>query len=203
MDLDTLYKKIFPLGGVDDNNRYVDLTGDKINCVQLVEPALSISEFVLPDKDKTETDRPEKYAYRMPLISIDDHSSTVLVHGFTSHRAQGEVHLPEWRTAVQIRGRQPLYRHRPEPAQPIGIQAGEEQAKHRGDNGLQCLRELSEEWTSDLQRSAHPRHPAKRQGVPAGILWQGQRPRLQLQRTLQHQVCRITKRKHSFCTPRA
>ena len=73
MDLDTLYKKIFPLGGVDDNNRYVDLTGDKINCVQLVEPALSISEFVLPDKDKTETDRPEKYAYRMPLISIDDH----------------------------------------------------------------------------------------------------------------------------------
>ena len=42
-----------------------------------------------------------------------------------------------------------------------------------------------------------------RQGVPAGILWQGQRPRLQLQRTLQHQVCRITKRKHSFCTPRA
>lgn len=66
-----------------------------------------------------------------------------------------------------------------------------------------ALRGLSEEWTSDLQRSAHPRHPAKRQGVPAGILWQGQRPRLQLQRTLQHQVCRITKRKHSFCTPRA
>ena len=47
MDINTLYNTIFPLGGIDDNNRYANLTGDKISSVQLVEPSLSVSEFVL------------------------------------------------------------------------------------------------------------------------------------------------------------
>ena len=78
MDINTLYNKIFPIGGVDDNNKYVNLTGDKINCVQLVEPALSVNEFVLPDKDTSGNDRQDKYAYRIPMISIDDYKISPL-----------------------------------------------------------------------------------------------------------------------------
>ena len=51
MDLNKLYTTIFPIGGIDDNNRYASLTGDKINSVQLLEPALCVSEFVLTKKD--------------------------------------------------------------------------------------------------------------------------------------------------------
>jgi len=72
MDVKDIYSKIFPLGGIDNNNSYVDLTGDKINCVQLIEPALSVSEFTLSKKDKYDkNNQPDKYAYRIPLISID------------------------------------------------------------------------------------------------------------------------------------
>lgn len=73
MDINTLYANIFPIGGVDDNNKYLDLTGDKINCVQLVEPSLGVSEFIL-DKRYTydKNNIPYKYAYRIPMISIDD-----------------------------------------------------------------------------------------------------------------------------------
>ena len=72
MDIKTLYDNIFPIGGVDDNNKYCELTGDKINTVQLLEPAISVSEFVLTKKDTYDkNNQPYKYAYRIPLISID------------------------------------------------------------------------------------------------------------------------------------
>ena len=73
MNITDIYTKIFPIGGVDDNNRYTELTGDKINCVQLVEPALAVSEFLLPEKDTTDANVPDKYAYRIPLISMDNY----------------------------------------------------------------------------------------------------------------------------------
>ena len=73
--LDTLYKTIFPIGGIDDNNKYTELTGDKINSVQLVEPSLGVKEFLL-NKNFFTNDKnniPYKYAYRIPLISINDY----------------------------------------------------------------------------------------------------------------------------------
>ena len=72
MDLNKLYTTIFPIGGIDDNNRYASLTGDKINSVQLLEPALGVSEFVLTKKDSYDKNNVmDKYAYRIPLISIE------------------------------------------------------------------------------------------------------------------------------------
>jgi hypothetical protein len=74
MDIQTIYDKIFPLGGIDDNNRYAELTGDKINSVQVLEPALGVSEFILSKQytyDKNNI--PYKYAYRIPLISIENY----------------------------------------------------------------------------------------------------------------------------------
>ena len=74
MDLNTLYNTIFPRGGVDDNNKYAELTGDKINTVQLLEPALGVTEFILNEKfihDKNNI--PYKYAYRIPMISINEY----------------------------------------------------------------------------------------------------------------------------------
>lgn len=74
MDLNQIYSTIFPIGGVDDNNRYTDLTGDKINAVQLVEPSLSVTEFILTKKETYDkNNRRYKYAYRIPLISIDEY----------------------------------------------------------------------------------------------------------------------------------
>ena len=74
MDIYTLYNKIFPIGGIDDNNRYANLTGDKINKVQLAEPALSVKEIVLTKKDTYDkNNQPNKYAYRIPIISIDNY----------------------------------------------------------------------------------------------------------------------------------
>lgn len=73
MDLNTIYTKIFPLGGIDDNNGYIDLTGNQINTVQLIEPALGVSTFTLSKKYKYDkNNQPDKYAYRIPLVSIDD-----------------------------------------------------------------------------------------------------------------------------------
>ena len=74
MDLNQIYSTIFPIGGIDDNNRYTDLTGDKINAVQLVEPSLSVTEFILTKKETYDkNNRRYKYAYRIPLISIDEY----------------------------------------------------------------------------------------------------------------------------------
>ena len=33
MDINKIYTNIFPIGGIDDNNKYAELTGDKINTV--------------------------------------------------------------------------------------------------------------------------------------------------------------------------
>ena len=74
MDINTIYSTIFPIGGIDDNNRYAELTGDKINSVQVLEPALGVSEFVLSKQytyDKNNL--PYKYAYRIPLVSIENY----------------------------------------------------------------------------------------------------------------------------------
>ena len=70
MDLNTLYTKIFPIGGIDDNNRYIDMTGDEINTVQLTEPSLSVKELVLA---KSGDQIRDKYAHRIPIIAINDH----------------------------------------------------------------------------------------------------------------------------------
>lgn len=73
MDLQEIYNTLFPIGGVDDNNRYAELTGDKINTVQLIEPSLGVSEFVMSKKYMSDKNNiPYKYAYRIPLVSIED-----------------------------------------------------------------------------------------------------------------------------------
>ena len=74
MNIDKIYNTIFPIGGIDDNNKYTELTGDKINSVQLVEPSLAVSEFLLMNKDTYDkNDLIDKYAYRIPMICIDDY----------------------------------------------------------------------------------------------------------------------------------
>lgn len=72
MELDKIYKIIFPLGGIDDNNRYIELTGNQINTVQLVEPAVAVSEFRLTKQDRYDkNNQPDKYACNIPLVMID------------------------------------------------------------------------------------------------------------------------------------
>ena len=73
LDINTLYSTIFPIGGIDDNNIYTELTGDKINSVQLVEPTVSVKEFLLKNTDMYEQELIDKYGYRIPLIAIDDY----------------------------------------------------------------------------------------------------------------------------------
>ena len=74
MDIQKLYRTIFPIGGIDDNNRYSRLTADQINSVQLVEPSLPVSILGLSKKDKYDkNNQPDKYAYRIPIVSIDNY----------------------------------------------------------------------------------------------------------------------------------
>ena len=74
MDINKIYTNIFPIGGIDDNNKYAELTGDKINTVQLLEPALGVQEFIVSKKDMYDKNNiPYKYAYRIPLISINNY----------------------------------------------------------------------------------------------------------------------------------
>ena len=74
MDIQKLYRTIFPIGGIDDNNRYSRLTADQINSVQLVEPSLPVSMLGLSKKDKYDkNNQPDKYAYRIPIVSIDNY----------------------------------------------------------------------------------------------------------------------------------
>ena len=73
MDINTIYNTIFPIGSIDDNNRYANLTGSEINTVQLVEPALGVKEFIINEKTISDANNiPYKYAYRIPMISIED-----------------------------------------------------------------------------------------------------------------------------------
>lgn len=74
MDLNQIYTSIFPIGGVDDNNTYAELTGERINCVQLVEPALGVSRLGLYNKDSMDkNNHHDKYAYRVPIVFIDSY----------------------------------------------------------------------------------------------------------------------------------
>lgn len=74
MDINTIYKTIFPLNGIDDNNNYINLTGDKINAVQLIEPAVSVGQLGLTPKDTMDSNnQPDKYAYRIPIVGIDNY----------------------------------------------------------------------------------------------------------------------------------
>ena len=53
----------------DDNNDYIDLENDKINCVQLLEPTIAVSEFVVENKDRLNVNNlPERMAFRVPVI---------------------------------------------------------------------------------------------------------------------------------------
>lgn len=72
MNINDIYNKIFPLGNIDDNNRYINLTGDKINSVQLIEPTISVSPLVITNKEHQDKyNYPEKLAFRTPVISIN------------------------------------------------------------------------------------------------------------------------------------
>lgn len=73
MDIKDIYKTIFPIGGVDNNNRYIDMAAKDINVVQLLEPAVSVSELVIPPHKRTIKEAiPERMAFRIPVISINN-----------------------------------------------------------------------------------------------------------------------------------
>ena len=73
MDINKIYNTIFPIG-FDDNNKYAELTGDKISTVQLIEPSLAVNKFVISKKDHYDKNNyPEKIAFRLPLVSIDNY----------------------------------------------------------------------------------------------------------------------------------
>lgn len=69
-----VYDKLFTsVGGVDDNNRYVNMSTRDLTSVQLFEPTLSVMEMVVSDVEKTAAqDIPERIAYRLPLIFINE-----------------------------------------------------------------------------------------------------------------------------------
>ena len=69
MDINELYTNIFPIGGIDDNNKYSELTGDKINSVQIVEPALGVNELVMTAKDTYDKNN-QPYKYKLCLHKV-------------------------------------------------------------------------------------------------------------------------------------
>ncbi|MCM1217041.1 MAG: hypothetical protein NC548_21290 [Lachnospiraceae bacterium] len=75
LSLEDIYTKLFPLDGkIDDNNRYLDLKAADINSVQLLEPTLGVTEFVVKPKDRLiVNDIPERMAFRFPLCAINEH----------------------------------------------------------------------------------------------------------------------------------
>ena len=75
LSLEDIYTKLFDLdGNVDDNNRYLDLKAADINSVQLLEPTLGVTEFVISPKDKVVVNNiPERMAFRFPLCGINEH----------------------------------------------------------------------------------------------------------------------------------
>lgn len=73
MTLDELYNDIFPLGFVDDNNKYIDRKSNELNTIQLLEPTVGVTEFVIPPKDRTiENNIPDRMAFRIPLVAINN-----------------------------------------------------------------------------------------------------------------------------------
>lgn len=73
MILEEVYNYIFPLGSVDNNNRYINMATDDIVTVQLLEPMVSVTEFLITKKDRLSgTDLPDRLAFRLPVVSIND-----------------------------------------------------------------------------------------------------------------------------------
>lgn len=72
MTLDEIYNNIFPLGSVDNNNNYINKGSEDIGCIQLLEPTVGVSEFVISKKDRiTANNIPERMAFRLPLVAIN------------------------------------------------------------------------------------------------------------------------------------
>lgn len=72
MNLDELYNDIFPLGGVDNNNNYIEKPTEDIGCIQLLEPTIGVTELVITKKDRiTANNIPERMAFRFPLVCIN------------------------------------------------------------------------------------------------------------------------------------
>lgn len=72
MDINQIYTTIFPIGGIDDNNRYIKLNGMQINTIQLLEPAIKVNQMGVSKKDMSDQNNmKDKYGYRIPMISID------------------------------------------------------------------------------------------------------------------------------------
>ena len=71
MNLTDLYNYIFPLGSVDNNNRYINMKSNELNTIQLLEPTVGVSEFVIEDKDRSiQNALPDRMSFRLPLISL-------------------------------------------------------------------------------------------------------------------------------------
>lgn len=73
MTVNDIYTHIFPIGGIDSNNRYIDMSQEDLSTVQLLEPVVSVSEFVIAPQDRSvKYALPDRSAYRIPMISIND-----------------------------------------------------------------------------------------------------------------------------------
>ena len=71
MTLDEIYRDIFPLGAVDNNNRYIEMGSSELNTIQLLEPTISVSELNI-GKNRNSDNLPDRMSFRLPLININD-----------------------------------------------------------------------------------------------------------------------------------
>lgn len=74
MTVEELYSNVFQIsGGIDDNNKYINLESDKINTIQLLEPTIGVTEFVVTQKDRViQNNLPDRMAFRLPVVSINE-----------------------------------------------------------------------------------------------------------------------------------
>lgn len=74
MILTDVYNDIFPLGAVDNNNYYANKSSEEINCVQLLEPTVGVTEFVISPKDRIIANNlPDRMAFRLPMVAINSY----------------------------------------------------------------------------------------------------------------------------------
>lgn len=74
MILSELYNSLFPIGGVDNNNRYVTMKSEELSTVQLLEPTISVDEMLILDKDRVlQNDQYDRMSFRIPLVAINGH----------------------------------------------------------------------------------------------------------------------------------
>lgn len=72
MEKSEIYGKIFPIES-DDNNIYAELKGNELNCAQLLEPTISVTEIVIPPEEREDSYAvPDRQSYRVPLVMIND-----------------------------------------------------------------------------------------------------------------------------------